>query len=333
MAARVLVTGYGGFLGAAICRKLLQRGYSVRGLARNSYPELTKLGVESMLGSVSSPESCLLACRDCDAIIHTAAKAGVWGKWNDYYLTNTLATQYLLAAATKLGVLAFVHTSSPSVTFDGQHQSGVDESVGYPNRWLCHYPHTKALAEQTVLAASRNTTLLTCALRPHLIWGLNDPHLFPRVIERTKSGKLRRVGYGKNLIDVVHVDNAAAAHVLAVEQLLAGNKQLSGQSLFITDGKPVECWDWVSRIISAADLKIPELTISFKMAYAIGAVLEAAYKATMRRIEPPMTRFVAAQLALDHYFSIEKARTLLGYQPSVDTDAEFERCRVWLRSL
>ncbi len=330
---RVLVTGYGGFLGAAICRQLLQQGFAVRGLARSVYPDLLKLGVQAVQGSVGSSECCQAACKDCDAVVHTAAKAGVWGTWQEYYEINTAATDHLLDAAIKAGVKAFVHTSSPSVTFGGQHQSGVDETVTYPINWLCHYPHTKALAEQSVLAAASKGSILTCALRPHLIWGLHDPHLFPRVIERTQSGRLRRVGSGTNLIDVVHVDNAARSHVLALQQLLAGNQQVNGQAFFITDGRPVECWQWICRIIETAGLRVPNKSISFGAAYRIGAILEAIYKLTLRRSEPPMTRFVAAQLALDHYFSIDKAKRLLGYQPVVDADAEFQRCSSWLRSL
>lgn len=330
---RVLVTGYGGFLGAAICRQLIEQGFAVRGLARSRYPELERLGVEAIQGSVSSAECCQAACRDCVAVVHTAAKAGVWGSWSEYYEVNTAATTRLLDAAAKAKVRAFVHTSSPSVTFDGQHQSGVDESVPYPQRWLCYYPQTKALAEQAVVDAASAGQLQTCALRPHLIWGLGDPHLFPRVIERALSGRLRRVGTGENLIDVVHVDNAARAHVQAVQKLVAGNDALNGQALFITDGKPVACWEWISRILTTASVVIPRASISFASAYRIGATLEVVYKLFRRKSEPPMTRFVAAQLALDHYFSIDRAKRLLNYQPQVDRDAEFERCQPWLRSL
>jgi 2-alkyl-3-oxoalkanoate reductase len=330
---RVLVTGYGGFLGAAVCRQLIDRGFSVRGLARGSYPELQAIGVESISGSVTDLEVCRKASKDCIAVVHTAAKAGVWGKWSEYYEINTSATVRLLDAANQNQVRAFVHTSSPSVTFDGQHQSGVDESVPYPTRWLCYYPQTKALAEQAVIEAAQSGKILGCALRPHLIWGLGDPHLFPRVIDRTLKGRLRRVGSGTNLIDVVHVENAARAHVLAVEKLLSGEQRVNGQSFFITDGKPVACWEWVSQILKAAGLTVPDKSISFAAAYRIGAVLEGAYRLMRRKDEPPMTRFVAAQLALDHYFSIDKARRLLGYDPQVDVEAEFERCRPWLTQL
>ena len=183
------------------------------------------------------------------------------------------------------------------------------------------------------MQASGSNGTLACALRPHLIWGEGDPHLFPRVIERTLQGRLRRVGDGKNLIDVVHVENAARAHVLAVERLLDGDEPLSGQAMFITDGVPVECWQWISQILALADVPVPTRSISFKAAYRIGVVLEGAYQLLRRESEPPMTRFVAAQLALDHYFDINRARELLGYEPNVDTSEKFAACRPWLQGL
>lgn len=330
---KVLVTGYGGFLGAEVSRQLLAGGFAVRGLARGSYPELAAAGVETHRGDVTDRSLLFSLVDGCDAIVHTAAKAGVWGCWQDYYRPNTLATSHLLEAAHHHRVRAFVHTSSPSVTFAGEHQSGVDESAPYPEKWLCHYPHTKALAEQAVLAAAQVGQVATCALRPHLIWGPGDPHLFPRVVERTLQGRLRRVGSGKNLIDVVHVRSAAAAHVAAVERLLDGDPRLNGQAIFLTDGAPLECWQWVSRILNTAGVPVPSRSISFAKAYWIGGLLEMMYRIARRKQEPPMTRFVAAQLALDHYFSIDRARDLLGFKPEIDIDDEFRMCEPWLRSL
>lgn len=328
---KILVTGYGGFLGAEVARQLLAAGYQVRGLARGTYPELQSLGVEAVRGDVSHRQTALSACAGCDAIVHTAAKAGVWGAWSEYYRINTQATSHLLEGAHQHGLAAFVHCSSPSVTFAGKPQSGVDESVPYPDQWLCAYPHSKALAEQAVLAAAAAGRVRACALRPHLIWGTGDPHLFPRVIQRARQGRLRRVGSGTNLIDVVHVSGAARAHVQAVEKLLAGDSQLNGQAMFLSDGAPIACWEWISRILHAADVRVPKRAISYSAAYRLGGLLEAMYGVLRIRREPPMTRFVAAQLAMDHYFDIGRARRLLDYQPNVDRDAELTRCASLLK--
>ncbi|GIX00641.1 MAG: 3-beta hydroxysteroid dehydrogenase [Pirellulaceae bacterium] len=330
---RVLVTGYGGFLGRHVASQLLAAGFSVRGLARGGYPELVERGVEPVQGSIADRATVMRAVSGCDAIVHTAAKAGVWGRWQEYYQANTLATSHLLEAAVRHRVRALVYTSSPSVTFDGQPQRGVDERAPYPTRWLAHYPRTKALAEQAVLGLAVEGILPACALRPHLIWGAGDPHLFPRVIERAVAGKLRRVGDGRNLIDVVHVESAAQAHVAALQRLLDGDSQVNGRAFFLTDGAPIACWDWISQILQGAEVPVPQRSISFAAAYRIGAVFEATYALLRRRQEPPMTRFVAAQLALDHYFSIDAARRALGYSPLANRPEVFRDCLPWLRGL
>ena len=310
---QVLVTGYGGFLGKAICRRLLQRGYTVRGIARGLYPDMSALGVDCLRASVTDESACDQACNGVQAIIHTAALAGVWGKAIDFERANVHSTDALLRAASKNGVRTLVYTSSPSVTFDGSPQRNMDESAPYPARWLCHYPRTKAIGEQRALDYN-SSQLATCALRPHLIWGPGDPHLIPRVIERCRQGRLMRVGDGKNLIDTVHVDAAAEAHCLALERLIDRDSSVMGRPFFITDGQPIECWQWITEILALAKLTPPNRSISLANAYRIGGILEGLYTVLGKRTEPPMTRFVAKQLGVDHYFNIESAKTRLGYK-------------------
>ena len=315
MSASVLVTGYGGFLGRAICRELLSHGYRVRGLARGSYPHLQELGVECVQASATDPSACDAACKGVNAVIHTAALAGVWGPPKTYEHINIDATTNLLNSCKKNGIGAFVYTSSPSVTFNGTAQCNIDEQVPYPTNWLCHYPRTKAIGEQHVLSSNDPNRFASCALRPHLIWGVGDPHLIPRVIDKCRSGKLRRVGDGKNLIDTVHVDAAATAHRLALERMLDRDQNAAGRAYFVTDGSPVECWDWITTILNSANLTAPNKSISFRTAYRIGGVLESIYRLFRISSEPPMTRFVAAQLGVDHYFDITAAKQRLGYVP------------------
>lgn len=330
MNQRILVTGYGGFLGSAICKDLIQHGYQVRGIARNHYEELALAGVECVRADVTDLDACNRASSDVAAIIHTAALAGVWGHAGKYEAANVQSTSNLLSAARSNGVSAFVLTSSPSVTFNAQPQENIDESAPYPDKWLCHYPRTKAIAEKMVLQANSQTSLATCALRPHLIWGVGDPHLIPRVIERCRSGRLRRVGAGTNLIDTVHVDNASISHRLALEKMLARDAEAMGKAYFITDGQPIECWQWISFLVEAAGLKAPNRSISYANAYRVGAMLEWLYKLTGKQEEPPMTRFVASQLGLAHYFNIESAKQRLGYQPLSNREERLEELKAWI---
>ncbi|EAQ78839.1 NAD-dependent epimerase/dehydratase family protein [Blastopirellula marina] len=315
---RALVTGGGGFLGRYIVEQLLARGDQVRVLGRRDYPDLAAIGVNCLRGDVADAQIVSQACADQDVVFHTAAIAGIWGRWEDFYQANVVGTQNILAGCREHGVGKLVYTSSPSVTFDGTDQNGVDESVPYPTRWLAHYPRSKAIAEQQVLAANQPGKLLTCALRPHLIWGPRDQHLIPRLLQRAKSGKLRIVGDGKNRVDMIYVENAAVAHLQAAAALVAGGA-VCGNAYFLSQGEPVVCWDWINELLELAKIPKLERKISYRAAFAIGRLLETAYKIARKYdTEPRMTRFLAAQLATNHYFDLSAARRDFGYQPQIN---------------
>ena len=321
---KALVTGAGGFLGLYIVEQLVARGDQVRGFCRGSYPALDALGVETIQGDIRDREKVLAACRDVDVVFHVAAVAGMGGPWKHYYEINTLGTRHVLAGCRAHGVGRLVYTSSPSVTFDGVDQEGVDESAPYPERWLAHYPHSKALAERDVLAAAGSEGLSTCSLRPHLIWGPRDRHLIPKLIARAKSGRLRRVGDGKNLVDMIYVENAARAHLQAADAL-APESNVSGRAYFLSQGEPVNCWQWIDEILGLAGLEPVGKSISLSAAWKVGAVFEALWSMLRLKSDPPMTRFLAAQLATSHFFDISRARRDFGYEPAVTTAEGMKR--------
>ncbi|HSI86742.1 MAG TPA: NAD-dependent epimerase/dehydratase family protein, partial [Candidatus Methylacidiphilales bacterium] len=233
---KVLVTGGGGFLGRAIVQRLVARGDTVRSLARADYPELTGWGVEVVRGDIEDLDTVERATEGVDIVYHVAAKAGVWGTRASFYGPNVHGTDNILQACWKNGITRLVHTSSPSVVFDGRDIEGADESLPYPKKFHAYYPETKALAEKTVLAAN-GKRLATVSLRPHLIWGPGDNHLIPRILARGKTGGLRRVGRRPNLVDSVYIDNAVDAHILAGERLDIGSP-VAGKAYFITNGEP-----------------------------------------------------------------------------------------------
>jgi nucleoside-diphosphate-sugar epimerase len=324
---RVLVTGCGGFLGREIVNQLLERGQTVRGLSRGAYPELQKQGVDLCRGDVTDAAQVSDAVHGVDAVIHCAAVAGLWGRWDHYYNINTLGTINVINACKAEQVKILVHCSSPSVTFDGSDQSGIDESAPYPEKHLCHYSHTKAIAEQAVLSAHVPGQLHTAALRPHLIWGANDPHLFPRLIKRAKQGRLTIVGDGRNRIDTVHVRNAATAHINALDHLSQTKPAGGGRAFFITQDEPVNCWQWIARILEIAKVKPPHRQIGLNAAWRLGSVFETVYRVARINREPPMTRFLAAQLARDHYFDITAAKSILGYRPILSIESGLDQLR------
>lgn len=326
---RALVTGGGGFLGQAIVERLLGRGCQVRSFARAEYPELAELGVKVLRGDLTNADALDAACRNCAVVFHTAARAGVWGKYDDYYEPNVRGTENVIAACRSNGVSRLVFTSSPSVVFDGTDMEGVDESAPYPTRHHSHYSATKAIAEQLVLAAS-DANLRTLALRPHLIWGPGDNHIVPQLVARAKAGRLRQVGDGTNKVDSTYIDNVAEAHVLAADALET-NPNAAGQAYFISNGEPRPVWALINRILAAAGLPPVTRRISRRTARMIGGVLECAYALFCIESEPRMTRFLADELATSHWFDISAARRELGYEPRVSIDEGLRRLEQWFQ--
>ena len=280
------------------------------------------------------------ACRGIETIFHVAARVGVWGAYDDFYRTNVLGTRALLDGARLHDVRTFVHTSTPSVVYNGRDLAGANESLPLTTECPSPYPLTKAIAEREVLAAN-SPSLRTIALRPHLIWGPGDPHLVPRILARARAGRLRIVGSGENRVDMVHVDNATDAHLLAEAALRDCNllddnpprlprdhdqfhcksiddkHPVAGRAFFITNGEPVVLWSWINELLVRLGERPIERRISLGAASAIGALCETAWRLLRLDGEPPMTRFVAAELAKDHWFDITAARRDLGYVPRV----------------
>jgi len=315
------VTGGGGFLGSRIVRQLLDRGDEVVVVARSDYPELRAWGAQTIRGDLADDGVAERAVEGCEAVVHAAAKAGVWGSAQDYYRSNVVATTRVLEACLTHDVERLVHTSTPSVTFDGADHENAGPDLPYASKFRTHYAATKALAESLVLEAP---DLRTVALRPHLIWGPGDPFIFPGVIERHKAGKLARIGKGTNKVDITYVDNAAAAHVGALDALGRADGP-AGKAFFISDGEPVEMWPFLDELFVALSLPRLKRRVPAGLALAVGGMLESTHRAFGIESEPRMTRFLAQQVSTSHWYDMEPARRELGYEPLVTREEAWRR--------
>ena len=313
---KALVTGANGFLGSQLVRELAASGYEVTAMTRRRYDSVVDQRIRNVNGDIRNIDAVEEACRGQEVVFHVAAISGIWGPWKQYHSTNTIGTRNDVEACENQGVQKLVYTSSPSVTFNGKHQINETESAPYPRDWLAHYPHSKALAERCVLDANDDRQLMTCALRPHLIWGPGDRHLIPRLIERARKGQLRRVGDGKNMVDSIYIENAALAHVQAAEAMQPGSP-VCGSAYFLSQGEPVNLWAWINEILELGGVPKVTKSISYSSAYRLGYLLEAWHSIRNLDSEPRMTRFLAAQLAKSHYFDISRASRDFGYRPRV----------------
>jgi len=329
---RALVTGGGGFLGRYIVEQLLARGDQVTVFCRGAYPELEQAGAALVRGDLQNAEAVRAALdRELDVVFHVAAKAGVWGPWEDFYRTNVLGTRHVIAACQARGIQRLVYTSSPSVVFDNQAHEGCDESLPYPETFESPYPHTKSLAEREVLAANGEQGLLTTSLRPHLIWGPRDNHILPGLLQRAQDGQLIQVGPGTNQADLTYVEDAARAHLLAAEALAPGSPA-AGAAYFISQDEPVNVWDWIKALLARLGLPPVRRRLPLSAARALGGAMELAYRALPLQGEPRLTRFLASELAKSHYYDIGRAKKELGYAPQFTMEEALERTLPYLRT-
>jgi nucleoside-diphosphate-sugar epimerase len=313
---RALVTGGGGFLGRHLVAALLERGDSVVSFARGSYPDLEAQGATCARGDLSDRSALVRAASGADVVFHTAAKAGIWGDADEYWRVNVEGSRNVVAACLSARVKRLVFTSSPSVCFDGQDHVQAGNDLPYARKFLAAYPRTKAQAERIVLGQNGSDGLATCALRPHLIVGPDDPHLLPRLAARARAGRLAIVGDGKNEVSLTWVDNAVDAHLAAAERL-EPRAPHAGKAYFIAQREPVVLWTWIGEILERMGIPRPKRRVPLAVAYSAGAMLELWWRARGLSSEPPMTRFLALELARSHSYDQGPAERDFGYRERV----------------
>jgi len=309
----VFITGASGFIGGQIALRLLADGRRVRVLSRRPLPEFEARGAEVIPGDLDDLHALRRGCASAESVFHVAGRVGVWGPRRDFFHVNVGGTQNVLSACREAGVSRLIYTSSPSVVYNGADLRNVDESAPLCTSAPCAYPTSKAAAEREVLAA-HGKNLSTIALRPHLVWGPGDRNVVPRVLALARAGRLKIIGSGRNKADVTHISNVVDAHLLAEGALAQPGHAAGGRAFFISNGEPVVLWDWINELLRGVGLPEVRSHVPLPVAYGAGGVLEALWRVLPLKGEPPMTRFVAKEMATDHWFDISAARRDLGYE-------------------
>lgn len=321
---KLLVTGGGGFLGSAICRQLSGLGHDVVAFQRSPAKHLEPHGVLSVSGDITETDALFAATRGCDAVIHAAGKAGVWGDPAEYRRINIRGTANVIAACRQNAIPILVHTSSPSIVHSGGDIGGADESLPIAENITAPYPASKAEAERLVIGAN-SAELKTTALRPHLIWGPGDPHILPRLVARVRGGSLILPGPDK-IVDTIFVENAALAHVKALQEL-AGAGRCSGKAYFVTNDEPLPQGEIVRRLLEAIGIEVKIRAVPVVLAKTAGAICETAWSIFGWKSEPPITRFSVEQLATAHWFDTRAAKRDFAYAPAISIKEGLQRLR------
>lgn len=308
---KAFVTGGNGFLGGAVVRHLRAAGHEATAASRTT-------GVD-----IGDADGLARAMEGHDAVFHVAAKTGVWGPRAEFERSNVTGTRNVIDACRRVGVSRLVFTGSPSCVFDGKDHRNATNELPYPDTFESDYPRTKAQSERMV-RDTNDDSLATVSLRPHLIWGPGDPHLLPRLLARARAGRLRIVGDGANEVSITYIDNAAAAHLQAMDALRPGSP-CAGNAYFVNDPEPVQLWPWLNGLFVRLGLPPVDRRISLTTARAVGTVAEGVWSLFGLEGEPPMTRFVASQLATSHSYDVGAAVRDFGYAPVVDPQTALDR--------
>lgn len=332
-----LVTGGCGFIGAEIVRGLKARGDHV--VVLDLAPECPVDGVDYRRIDITDKAAVVEACRGVDTILHNASIVHTKQNKKDFvWAVNLGGTENVLEGAQQHHVPRFIYISSGSVVYEGKDIENGDESLPYASISQAPYADSKIAAEKLVLEANGKAGVATCAIRPHVVFGPGDGRFMPALLKRGKAGRLRvQVGRGVWLSDYTYVSNLIDALLLADEALAREGRDsvAAGQAYFITNGEPMPFWDFVRKV--AARLGFPPINyhVPKSLVYAIAAVKEGidTLKGGTINTEDGLTRFAIRYMCTHHYFSIEKARRELGYDPKVSVDEGIERTCAHLEAI
>jgi nucleoside-diphosphate-sugar epimerase len=310
---RIFITGASGFVGGAAAKRFVGDGHEVLAMSRSEKSDAAIRALGAMPVRCDLETVAAEHISGCEAVLHCAAFVEQWGPRDAWKRFNVDGTARLLDAAKKAGAKRFIHISTESVHWRGQHLRDVDET--YPRAPNSPYPYasTKAQAEELIERAT-DDAFETIILRPRFIWGPGDTTLLPTIEHVAKSGQWMWVNGGAARTSTTHIDNLVHAIVLAL------TKGRSGEAYFVLDDGVRTMREMIGGIAAARGIDLPDRSIPAWAADAIGATCEGAWRTFSLKREPPITRFSAMILSRDSVLNDAKARAQLGYAPVISVE-------------
>ena len=306
----IFVTGASGFVGGAATKHLVAQSHDVYAMSRSetSDAKIVALGGTPVRCDLEDVTAAHIG--EAEAIVHCAAFVEQWGPVEAWKRFNIDGTARMLAAAREAGAKRFIHISTESVLWRGQHLRGVDET--YPRAPNSPYPYswTKARAEELVEAANA-PEFQTIILRPRFIWGPGDTTLLPVIEHMAKSGQWQWIDHGRAKTSTTHIANLVHAIELA---LTKGN---GGQAYFVLDDGVRTMKEIISAIAATRGITLPDKSVPSWAADTLASVAEGAWRTFNLKAEPPVTRFGAMIMSRDSVLIDAKARREMGYAPVI----------------
>jgi dihydroflavonol-4-reductase len=312
---KILVTGASGFVGSAVARSLLEAGYSVRALMRPSSTRfhLADLGLEYVEGDLRNQQSISAAMSGVDYLFHVAADYRLWARdRNEIFQSNVSGTRIIMEEAARAGVKRIVYTSSVA-TLKIPDDGSADETMPLPDGGgIGTYKRSKVAAERLVEAMVAERGLPVVIVNPSTPIGPRDVKPTPtgRIIVEAATGRMPAfLDTGLNL---VHVDDVAAGHLLALRHGRVGERYiLGGENMALADMLAI-----IAKLVGRRPprLQLPRLPL-MPLAYAAEAVAQITGR------EPFVTVDGLKMAKYRMYFTAAKAERDLGFKARPATDA------------
>lgn len=324
-----LVTGATGLLGSHIVEQLRKSGQPVRVLVRAGSDTrfLDSLGVEKALGDVTDAASLAQAMTGVETVYHAAAAVGDWGKW-DYFVDVTIeGTRKMLDAAAKAGIKRFLHISSIS-TYGHPDGEGLilDETapMGVNLYKWSYYSRAKVEAEKIAWEYHNRGNVPLTVIKPSWLYGPRDRASMPRLIRAIKAGKGKLVGDGSNKLNLTYAGNEAEGCILA-----ATNPKALGQIYNLSNDGIITQAEYFNAVARCIGAKPVTRKVPYKVAYNAAFLMELFGHMTGRKKPPLVTRYAVWLMGRRCFFSSEKARRELNWQPTVGYQEGIEASVKW----
>lgn len=321
---KILVTGATGFVGGKLTKLLLQKNHEVYILARNKVKAkpLVELGAKLIDQDLSEEFSLK---ESFDVIFHAAALSSTWGKYEDFYKANVIATQNLIRAAKASSSQLFVHISSPSLYFNFKDRFEILESDCFGNDYVNHYVETKKLAEEVIRNEAGELSFII--LRPRGIFGPGDTSIMPRILRIARRGFMA-VPNPKAIIDLTYIDNLLDAMLLCINP----KPEAYNRIFNISNSEKLTIQEILEILFLKLNLKVKIIQIPFCFLYSYAFIQECIAKLWTKSGEPEITRYSAGILSKSLTLNINAAKKYLGYQPRTTIREGLEEYTNWLKS-
>lgn len=315
---RIAVTGAGGFIGQALCRRLTEKGADVVGIERRAETgsAVGATGAQFVAADVLDGSAIAAALDGCDGLIHTAAIVGDWGSMEQFIEVNVRGSCTVFDAADAAGVKRIAHLSSVA-SWGYEFSSDLEEEAA-PRASGAPYADTKAASDY--LALRRGAAVV----RPGDVYGPGSVPWTIRPIEALRAGRFALPGQGDALMTLVYIDDLVDCILRALTTEAA-----AGQAVTAWDGVPITTSEFFGRYAQMLGQKNVR-TAPAPIIEAIALLSEVAAK--LSGTEPSISREAIRYVSRQAVYPNTRARELLGWAPEVDFDEGMARTEQWLRA-